>query len=159
MEWGGVLSEEQDTRRLGALLAECCATGLVIFLVGALGTGKTTLTRGFLRGLGYGGAVKSPTYTLIEPYAVAGRRVIHLDLYRVADAEELEHLGLRDLLDSEALVLIEWPEKGAGFLPAADLQIRLDYVSGGREAHLHAFTQRGVRVIDGLRQQWTDVNA
>lgn len=112
-----------------------------------------------MRGLGYGGAVKSPTYTLIEPYAVAGRRVIHLDLYRVADAEELEHLGLRDLLDSEALVLIEWPEKGAGFLPAADLQIRLDYVSGGREAHLHAFTQRGVRVIDGLRQQWTDVNA
>ncbi len=106
-----VLSDEFSQEALGARLADVCTVPMLIFLEGDLGAGKTTLARGFLRGLGHRGAVKSPTYTLIEPYEIDGRKVYHLDLYRVADPAELDYLGLREMLAEEAVLLIEWPER------------------------------------------------
>jgi tRNA threonylcarbamoyladenosine biosynthesis protein TsaE len=138
------LTDAAATQLLGAELARGIAPG-IIYLNGDLGAGKTTLARGFLRGLGYDGKVCSPTYTLVEPYTVEPCRVYHMDLYRLADAEELEWLGLRDMLAEDALLLIEWPERGSGFLPAADLTIDLDYSGAGRAASLHAGTAVGER--------------
>ena len=108
----------------------------LVFLRGELGAGKTTLVRGLLRGLGHEGPVRSPTYTLIEPYELDGQRVYHLDLYRHGDPEELEFLGLRDLLDGEGLLLVEWPDRGIGFLPAPDLVIDITHVPPGRRIAL-----------------------
>lgn len=104
----------------------------VVFLRGDLGAGKTTLVRGLLRALGHLGSVRSPTYTLIEPYEAGDQRIHHLDLYRLGDPEELEYLGLRDLLDGEGLVLVEWPERGAGMLPEPELIIEIEHAPPGR---------------------------
>lgn len=127
------LADAEATEALGARLAEYLPITAVVHLHGDLGAGKTTLVRGLLRALGHAGAVKSPTYTLIEPYQLGNRRILHCDLYRVADPEELDYLGLREAL-GEALLLIEWPERGAGWLPRADLEIRLNYQPPGRRA-------------------------
>jgi len=127
----------------GERLAKACHGPLVVYLHGPLGAGKTTLVRGFMRGMGYGAAVKSPTYTLIEPYEVGPWQVYHLDLYRVADAAELDYLGLRELQDNHAIVLVEWPERGKGFLPAADVVINLDYADAGRWVSLEARSVAG----------------
>jgi tRNA threonylcarbamoyladenosine biosynthesis protein TsaE len=104
----------------------------LVFLEGDLGAGKTTLVRGLLRGLGHRGPVRSPTYTLVETYELPGALVHHLDLYRIADPDELEFLGIRDLLDGTSLVLVEWPERGAGILPAPDLTVRIVHLDDGR---------------------------
>jgi tRNA threonylcarbamoyladenosine biosynthesis protein TsaE len=104
----------------------------IIYLRGDLGAGKTTLVRGLLRGLGHRGAVRSPTYTLIEPYDELTPRVYHLDLYRLGDPEELDYLGLRDLLTGDTLLLIEWPERGLGTLPTPDLELRIRHSPPGR---------------------------
>ncbi len=137
--------------RLGRLLPR----RLVVYLEGDLGTGKTTLVRGILRGLGHGGPVRSPTYTLIEPYELPAARVYHLDLYRLSDPEELEYLGLRDLSGEDALFLVEWPGRGAGALPPADLTIRIHYQAQGRHLTLEPETDEGralLRLIEGARQ-------
>lgn len=123
---------EAAQEAFGARLARACRGPLLIFLEGDLGAGKTTMARGFLRGLGHRGAVKSPTYTLVEPYEVEGRRVYHLDLYRVADPAELEYLGLREMLAEDAILLVEWPERAAGWLPPPGLRIRIAQSPGGR---------------------------
>jgi tRNA threonylcarbamoyladenosine biosynthesis protein TsaE len=125
--------------------------GLVVFLEGDLGAGKTTLVRGVLRGLGHEGTVRSPTYTLIEPYEVGGRRCAHLDLYRLADPGELEYLGLRDLLAGDQLLFIEWPAKGAGVLPAPDLRVMIEIVAEGRDLALEPVSARGRRLVSRLR--------
>ena len=124
--------------------------GLVIYLDGPLGAGKTSFARALLTACGVGERIKSPTYSLVEGYAAQGRPAWHLDLYRIADPGELEWLGLDALAESAALVLVEWPERGAGALPAADLQLRLSYAGTGRQALLQACTARGERLFEQL---------
>ena len=143
------LADAAATERLGAQLA-AAVTPAVVYLHGDLGAGKTTLVRGFIHALGYEGKVRSPTYTLVEPYACKPCTVFHLDLYRLADAEELEWLGLRDMLDESSLLLIEWPERGEDLLPAADLTITIEYSRNGRVAHLEPVTLAGKQLLTGL---------
>ena len=142
------LADEQATVAFGERLARGWHTGLVVYLSGELGAGKTTLVRGVLKGLGHTGAVRSPTYTLIEPYTCDGRLVFHFDLYRLADPEELEYLGARDYFGADTLCLIEWPERGATYLPQADVAIRLEYRPNGRQAHLEAHTDSGRAALE-----------
>jgi tRNA threonylcarbamoyladenosine biosynthesis protein TsaE len=141
------LVDEAATLALGAVLAGAIGGGAVIYLSGELGAGKTTLCRGLLQALGHRGAVKSPTYTLVEPYRLPSHSVYHFDLYRLAGAEELEFIGIRDYQDPQALLLIEWPERGAGHLPAADVEIRLSSTPAGRHAECLARSVRGQAII------------
>jgi tRNA threonylcarbamoyladenosine biosynthesis protein TsaE len=144
------LMSEGEQETLGARVARACEGQTLIFLEGDLGAGKTTLARGFLRGLGHWGTVKSPTYTLIEPYEIEGRKVYHLDLYRVADPGELEYLGLREMLSENATLLIEWAERGEGWLPPPDLRVLIRHCGQGREVELDAFTPVGEKVVSRL---------
>lgn len=140
------LDDEQATTALGARIAGALGTPpLVIFLSGELGAGKTTLARGILRGLDYAGKVVSPTYTLLEPYEISGRTILHIDLYRIADPGELEYLGLDDHL-ANSVLLVEWPEKGQGWLPQPDLIIRLEHDANGRTAKLEALSTSGAAI-------------
>ncbi len=131
------LPDEQATEALGGALAQACATGGVIHLVGDLGVGKTTLARGLMHALGHEGAVRSPTFTLVEPYESLSPRVYHFDLYRLADPEELEMMGIRDYMEEEALVVIEWPERAGGVLPEPACRIELSDAGVGRNARIH----------------------
>ena len=134
----------------GKQLASACGQGAVIFLEGNLGMGKTTLCRGVLQGLGHQGAVKSPTYTLVEPYEMGSINAYHFDLYRLGDPEELEYMGIRDYFTSTSLCLIEWPDKGLGVLPPADLTISIKAVDGGRQLDLAAGSGKGNSIIECL---------
>ena len=144
------LADEQATAALGARLARGCPPGTVIYLRGDLGAGKTTLARGFIRQLGHTGAVRSPTFTLLEPYEELRPPVLHLDLYRLAEPEELEYLGLRDYLSGPSVLLVEWPERGKGYLPSCDLEVELSGSGHGRRAKLAARTPRGLRCLAAL---------
>ena len=135
---------------LGSALARCIDAGCVIFLHGDLGAGKTTLVRGFLRQKGWEGPVRSPTYTLVEPYPVDGSTVYHLDLYRLGDPEELEYLGLRDFLNDSSMILVEWPERGAGWLPEPDLVLDIGHLTEGREVIFTANTPGGKTILNRL---------
>lgn len=128
------LANEAATLTLGAQLATLPCPQ-VVYLYGDLGAGKTTLVRGTLRALGYEGAVRSPTYTLLERYELGGKVIVHFDLYRLADPEELHALGLRELLEEAAMLFFEWPERGEGLLPPATLTLRFDLEGEGRRVH------------------------
>jgi len=137
------LADEQAMSDFGARIARITQGHGLIFLEGNLGMGKTTLSRGIIRGLGHVGAVKSPTFTLVEPYEIGEVRAFHFDLYRLVDPEELEFLGIRDYFEDDALCLIEWPDKGAGFLPKPDLTITIGPQDSGRSLKILAQGSRG----------------
>lgn len=128
---------------LGADLGRALGGGAVVYLHGELGAGKTTLVRGVLRGLGFSGQVRSPTYTLVEGYEISGRRLYHLDLYRIRRPAELEYLGVRDLDDPELWVFVEWPERGQGSLPVPDLVLNFEIQEPGRRIRAEGKSQRG----------------
>lgn len=146
------LARERDTEALGAQLAKALEPGLVVYLRGDLGAGKTTLARAILRGLGYPGKVKSPTYTLVELYRVSKLNLYHFDLYRFSDPLEWEDAGFRDYFNPESVCLVEWPEKGDGVLPPADLEITLKTRDGGRSVDVTSGTETGRRCIAQLEQ-------
>ncbi|HET8711027.1 MAG TPA: tRNA (adenosine(37)-N6)-threonylcarbamoyltransferase complex ATPase subunit type 1 TsaE [Spongiibacteraceae bacterium] len=150
-----VLPDEEATVALGAVLAQAAADlarsrGLSIYLSGDLGAGKTTLTRGLLRALGVAGAVKSPTYTLVEPYVVDDISVYHFDLYRLRDPEELEFMGVRDYFQSGSLCVVEWPERAGEFLPKPDITLTIQLLDAGRRAQLSADTETGLLLLQQL---------
>ena len=145
-----LLASSDATETLGRDLAAHAPARGVVFLEGDLGAGKTTLARAFLRALGVTGAVRSPTYTLIERYPVASGEIAHLDLYRIADPGELEFLGLDDLAADARLWLVEWPERGRGALPTADLRVQLRVDGAGRQAVLIADTGIGRAWLERL---------
>ena len=120
-EWRREMPDEMAVAVLAEQFARRVRAPLVIFLIGDLGAGKTTFARAFVQALGYSGYVKSPSYGLLESYEIADKSILHLDLYRIEDPEELEYLALRDLFDDDAILLVEWPEKGVALLPPADL--------------------------------------
>lgn len=134
------ITSENAMQKLGANIAKAIAFPAVIYLQGELGAGKTTWVRGFLQGLGYTGKVKSPTYTLVEPYSINQKMVYHFDLYRIAAIDELEEMGIRDYFQQESICLIEWPEKAKGVLPAPDLIIRFTTITE---------QERRVEIIEG----------
>lgn len=147
-----VLENEADTVQFGELLANACNGSGVIFLNGDLGMGKTTMCRGVLNSMGHQGRVKSPTYTLVEPYELTSGMVYHFDLYRLGDPEELEFMGIRDYLDELALVIIEWPEKGKGILPEADVEVSFELEGMGRTVRWSGNTVHGKAVAMRLAE-------
>ncbi|MCG7946525.1 MAG: tRNA (adenosine(37)-N6)-threonylcarbamoyltransferase complex ATPase subunit type 1 TsaE [Candidatus Thiodiazotropha taylori] len=147
---------EAEQEALGRRLALNCRAPCIVYLVGDLGAGKTTLTRGFLRGIGYQGRVKSPTYTLLEPYELGSISCYHFDLYRLADAEELAYLGIQDLLTDDAVMLIEWPEKGQGGLPAADLLVKIEHDGLSRQVTIEGASDRGSEIIQEIQSDLVD---
>lgn len=140
-------------------LGQALARGLLhlgggrIYLDGTLGMGKTTLSQAIIAGCGWTGRVKSPTYTLVEPYECESLTVVHFDLYRLADAEELEFIGLRDYLTDHSAWLVEWPERGAGVLPEADLVIHFSETGSARNLAFDAGTDRGLKLIEFVQQE------
>ncbi len=144
------LANEVETLALAKKFSEVLQAPLVVYLKGELGAGKTAFCRGVIQALGHCGAVKSPTYTLVEPYQLQGWRIHHFDLYRLADPEELEYMGIRDYFAEDTLNFIEWPDKGYGWLPGADIEIRIEYAGEGRKITFSALTEAGQRIIKTL---------
>lgn len=146
------LPDEAATRALGARLARAIEPGLALYLHGDLGSGKTTLARGLLGGLGYQGRIKSPTYTLVELYTVSRLNLYHFDFYRFKDPKEWRDAGLNEYFNDAAVCLVEWPEKVAAQLPAADLDIVLEFAGDGRGLSVSAGTESGSACLRRLMQ-------
>lgn len=148
------LAGEKRQEALGRQLAQLTAPPCTLYLEGELGAGKTTLARGLLRGLGYQGRVKSPTYTLLEPYQLETLACYHFDLYRLSDPEELRFLGIEDLLGADAILLVEWPERGGDALPRADLRIEIVYQGDCRRLRFRGESEKGDQIINNLQKVW-----
>jgi tRNA threonylcarbamoyladenosine biosynthesis protein TsaE len=144
------LPDEAATVAFGKTLANACHGRGLLTLSGDLGTGKTTLSRGLVQAHGHTGAVKSPTYTIVEPYDFGNIRIFHFDLYRLEDPEELEFIGLWDYLDQEALIIVEWPERAAGVLPAPDVEIDFSVKDTGRLLAINSGSDRGQQILSAL---------
>jgi tRNA threonylcarbamoyladenosine biosynthesis protein TsaE len=142
-----IAPDEAAMVALGARLGAASEPGLVVYLQGDLGMGKTTFSRGLIQSLGHTGAVKSPTYTLVEPYQLGDVSLFHFDLYRLSDAEELEFMGIRDYFGDFSVCLVEWPERGLGALPPADLVITIGREGQGRRLEYAAATAAGRGVL------------
>jgi tRNA threonylcarbamoyladenosine biosynthesis protein TsaE len=145
------LADEAATMALGARLAAALRPGMVVYLQGDLGAGKTTLVRGVLRALGYEGRVKSPTYTLVESYVLSKYTLQHYDLYRMIDPREWLDAGFRDDCNISTLCLVEWPEKAAGLLPPADVRVKLSISVEGRKVSIHAESAKGKQSMEELK--------
>jgi tRNA threonylcarbamoyladenosine biosynthesis protein TsaE len=148
------LPDEAATLRLGAALAEGAGNGLVLHLIGDLGAGKTTLVRGLLEALGHRGRVKSPTYTLVEPYDLSRLYLYHFDFYRFKDKSEWLNSGFQEHFGPEALCVVEWPEKAGEAIAPPDLQIRLVYAATGRAAQLEARSPQGEAWLAAALSRW-----
>ena len=146
------LPDEAATHALGARLALVIRPGMSLYLHGDLGSGKTTLARGLLRGLGYQGRVKSPTYSLVELYTVSRLNLYHFDFYRFKDPKEWRDAGFNEYFNDASVCLVEWPEKAAGLLPAADLDIALEFAGDGRDLSIRAGTESGKVCLHRLMQ-------
>jgi tRNA threonylcarbamoyladenosine biosynthesis protein TsaE len=146
------LPDEAATMELGARLARVIAPGLRLYLTGDLGSGKTTLVRGLLRALGYEGRVKSPTYLLVELYTISRLNLYHFDFYRFHDPKEWRDAGFDEYFNDTSVCLVEWPEKAAGLLPPADLEIALEIAADGRDLSVRAGTQSGNACLQRLMQ-------
>lgn len=144
------VSHEKAMLAFGAKLAIACEQAAIIFLSGPLGAGKTTFTRGFLRGLGYQGHVKSPTYTIVESYPFTDRDVYHFDLYRIKDPEELLFIGIQDYFTDRAICLIEWPEQASALLPQADLTCYIKLDGSERHIELQSYSTKGQDILRRL---------
>lgn len=147
------LPNETSTLALGKKLAYIVPEQCLIFLQGDLGAGKTTLVRGFLRGLGYQGTVKSPTYALVESYQLDQKQIFHFDLYRLNAPEELEDIGIRDYFTQHAICLIEWPERAKTLLPAADLICNINNNNTSRKLVLKSLSVCGDSIINKLENE------
>lgn len=145
------LLDEQATLELGQRLAQVLTAPMVVYLSGDLGAGKTTLSRGLLRGLGHKGSVKSPTYTIVEPYELQPSPLYHFDLYRLGDPAELEYLGMRDYLNQGAVLIFEWPERGGAHVPPSDLSVTITPTDTGREVHVEGRSARGSACVQALQ--------
>lgn len=160
------LDGEADTVAAGESLGKAMRGGAVVYLDGQLGAGKTTFCRGVLRAFGYAGPVKSPTYTLVEAYEdlvwateppeLKTVSVYHFDLYRLGDPEELEYMGIRDYFNDDAVCLIEWPQRGRGFLPSADIMVSIEAHGAGRIIAARGETLRGQKILAQLSEYETD---
>ena len=144
------MPDEAATSAFAARLAKVIQPGMVIYLRGDLGAGKTTLVRGLMNTLGYEGRVKSPTYTLLEQYEAAGYNLRHFDLYRFRDAGEWESAGFNDEFDGINICMVEWPDQAAGLLPPADIEIYFEILPDGRNISLHAHTDTGRECLNSL---------
>jgi len=145
------VSDEAATEQLGARLAIGLAAPRLLYIRGPLGAGKTTLVRGLLGGLGYNGPVKSPTFTLVEPYGFPAFTLYHFDLYRLKDPQELEFMGWRDYLEGNSVCVVEWPERGGALLPRPDLDVMIRANNGERSVRLSAHTPEGEAWLRGLK--------
>lgn len=141
------LKNESETVALGGKVAAAIQGGEIIYLTGDLGVGKTTFVRGFLYALGHSGNVKSPTYTLVEPYSINGKNIYHFDLYRINDPEELEAMGIRDYCDGESICLYEWPEQGKDVVPPADIALSLRHDETGRIVTIESKSSKGEQIL------------
>ncbi len=153
------LGDEKQMVQFGGVLGQACEGDGTIYLSGNLGMGKTTLCRGVLRSQGHSGAVKSPTYTLVEPYEFDDVLVYHFDLYRLGDPEELEYLGIRDYFGIDAILLIEWPDKGIGVLARPDLQIAIDLDGEGRVLECQACSPQGAAILARLQDKIAETSS
>ena len=144
------LADDHETITWGRNLGQALKKGSVIFLNGPLGAGKTTFSRGILRSYGFDGAVKSPTYTLVEPYELPIINIYHFDLYRLVDPDEWEYLGFDDYFSSESVCLVEWPSHGEGYLPACDVSVSLEPQQEGRNLTITANSPLGNSIVAGL---------
>lgn len=157
MEHTWTLADEAATLDLGRALGRSLKAlpgPATVFLEGDLGAGKTTTTRGVLQAFGHTGAVKSPTYTLVEAYEWPERAVYHFDLYRLGDPEELEYMGIRDYFAGDSVCILEWPERGQGYLPTPDLCLHLQVAGKGREARLGAATKKGQQILAQVSESY-----
>ncbi len=150
------LSDEKATLAAGAALAPALTAGMVIYLAGDLGAGKTTLVRGLLRALGHSGKVKSPTYTLIEPYIVSRLNLYHFDFYRFNAPDEYLEAGLDEYFQGDGVCLVEWADKAQPFVAKADVVARLDVDGAGRQLRVRALTEAGRKCTSTLKTQLTD---
>lgn len=151
--WQRPVADEAAVAQLAVAFACSVTPPLVVFLRGDLGAGKTTFARAYVHALGFAGYVKSPSYGLLETYRAGGQTVLHLDLYRIEDPEELEYLAVRDLFDASAVLLVEWPERGNDHLPAADLVLAFGESADSRFIACSALTERGRVVAEQVIRQ------